>query len=382
LVTSPLLGALLFAAGCGGWPEFDPHAGLQPRAGGLEDAPREVGEVLALPEAEIDLGHALLLLAAEMRPDLDLAGETARLDRLAADAARQIGRGGTVREAVEELNAMLLGRRAVGYYRARSGRDFDITEVIANRRGNCLNCTMLYLAVAERLGLEVRGVVGPGHVFMRYDDGARRFNIEPTLGGRQLSDVRYRAMLDVSEDALERGLFLRTLSTREFLAEVLAARGGYWARSGQPGRAARDLELALAVLPASSQALVNSGYLAWRTGRTGEALALYRRVLVLDPQSVTALNNLAGLLISDPEGAGYDPEEAARLAEAAVRHSRRATPDVRGAVLDTSARVAAARGRWREAARLAAEAARLVPEREDYHWRAKEYASRAEGAER
>jgi regulator of sirC expression with transglutaminase-like and TPR domain len=374
-----LLAALCLAApsgGCG-WPEFDPQPALRASRSRRGRKATRLEAVLALPENELDLGRAAVLIAAELRPGLDVEAECARLDRLTADAARQIGRGGTAREAVGELNSLLLVRSGLAYYRARGERDFDVSDVLRSRRGNCLSCTLLYLAVAQRLGLPVRAVSAPGHVFMRYDDGQHKFNIEPTLAGRRITDLRYRITTNVSAVAEKRGLYLRALSHREFLAEVLAARGGLWARVGKPARARRDLDLALAVLPDSPQAGVNRGYLAEQGGRIEEALGCYRRVLRVDPTNPTALNNLAGILVADRKRPEYDPQRAAGLVSEALKGPRRADPTWRAALLDTAGRVAAARARWREAAKFEKAASKLAPQREDYRRRAEEYARRA-----
>jgi len=372
-----LAGALLLSVGCGSWPDYDPYALLEARRSRKGLSARTVEEVFALPEEEIDLGRAALLIASELRPDFDLSAGTKRLDELVAEAARHIGRGGNGREAVEELNGLLLIRRGIGYYQARSEKDFDITEVLTTRRGNCLNCSMLYLAVADRLGLPLRAVLAPGHVFMRFDDGRHSFNIEPTLGGRQLTDLRYRIISDIPATSLRHGVYLRSLSRREFLAEVLAARGGFLARRGRYEPARRDLKLALSVQPDSVQALVNKGFLEEKTGGAGRAAAGYRLALELDPRNVVALNNLAGLMVSGPGRSGYDPVEARRLVDAAIRVRRR-LPDVqRAALMDTAARIAVVGRDWRDAVRYARRAVKLAPGRLDYRRRAEEYALRA-----
>jgi regulator of sirC expression with transglutaminase-like and TPR domain len=335
-----------------------------------------IADVLALPEHEIDMGRAALLLAADVRSDLDLAAEQAALDRLAADAGRQIGRGGNVREAVDELNSLLLVRRNVAYYRARSARDFDVTDVLHNRRGNCLNSSLLYLAVADRLGLAVHGVFAPGHVFLRYDDGVRQFNIEPTLAGRQLPDLHYRVTADPSREAIRAGAYLRTLSRREFIAEFLAARAGYWAESGRFDRAGADLALAMSVMSRSPQALANAGYLAEKQGRPAEAKARYREALAVDPGNAAALNNLAGLLVADPADPEYSPVAARRMIELALHNAGRMPADRLAAMFDTAARIAAAQEDWRDAVRYARRAARACPEHAAYAERANDYAKR------
>ena len=50
--------------------------------------------------------------------------------------------------------------------------DLFLHSVMDRRQGYCLSLSILYLAVAERLGLDVYGVVVPGHFFVRYDPAA------------------------------------------------------------------------------------------------------------------------------------------------------------------------------------------------------------------
>ncbi len=375
MLSAPALaGALILAAGCSSaWPDYDPYAQLQSRRKRKGRSARSIEEVMALPEREIDLGRAALLVAAEMSPGKNVAADSAELERLVKDAARQIGRGGNARDALEELSNLLLVDRGVGYHQARSARDFDITDVLTSRQGNCLNCTMLYLAVAERLGLKLYAVTVPGHIFMRYDDGKHSFNVEPTLGGKSVADLRYKLMSDIPKHSLERGVYLRSLSPREFLAEVLAARGGLLARCGKLKQAGRDLDLALSVLPASVQGLVNSGYLAERSGRPAQAKTHYRRVLALDSKNTVALNNLSGLLVADPAAQDYDPLEARKLIGAALRARRRSHPEQRAAVMDTAARIAAAQADWRDAVKYARGAVKLAPARADYRAALRKY---------
>jgi regulator of sirC expression with transglutaminase-like and TPR domain len=375
ILSAPALaGALILAAGCSGaWPDYDPYAQLASCRQRKGRSATSIDEVMALPEREIDLGRAALLVAAELSAGKDVAAELVKFERLVKDAARQIGRGGNARDALDELNNLLLVGRGVGYHQASSAPDFDISEVLTRQRGNCLNCTMLYLAVAQRLELKLHAVVIPGHIFMRYDDGKHSFNLEPTLGGKRLTDLRYMLISDIPKHSLQRGVYLRSLSPREFLAEVLAARGGLLARSGKLKRAGRDLELALSVLPASVQALVNSGYLAERSGRRAQARTFYRRVLALDSKNAVALNNLSGLLVADPAAHDYDPLEARKLISAALRGRRRASPQQRAAVLDTAARIAAVQADWRDAVRYARGAVKLAPSRDDYRTALEKY---------
>ncbi len=57
--------------------------------------------------------------------------------------------------------------------------------------------------------------------------------------------------------------------------------------------------------------------LASKQGKTSEAVAHYRMALRMEPDSVEALNNLAWILATNPDGQVRNGTEAVRLAERA-----------------------------------------------------------------
>jgi spermidine synthase len=91
-------------------------------------------------------------------------------------------------------------------------------------------------------------------------------------------------------------------------------------------------------------------------GQTDEAIREYREALRLVPENLTALNNLAWLLVTAPDVLFRDRAEAVRMAEQACRQTHRKDP----ALLDTLAAAYAAAGRFDEAVLTAEEASRLA----------------------
>jgi regulator of sirC expression with transglutaminase-like and TPR domain len=325
---APLVCAALAAcAGCRALytRTFSPN--VLPRRGGL--AAQTVPEVLALPEDEIDIGRAALLVAREDRPELDLAVYLRRLDEIAARLRRRLPEGVPAGEAVHETVAALqpaatvgAGWQSVGLPedgrrgRSRASRraamfgspvrtseipekglppQLDLARILDGAKGNCLGLTILYLAVAERVGLPLWGVSAPEHFFVRYDDGVTRINIEPTRGGKILRDRTYIKGSDISHDSLDRGIYLRSESKRQVIASLLANRAGYRAMQGELQGASIDSARALAVKPYWPQGYVNRGLVHELAGRAREAESDYRYALKLDPHCVGALNNLAAL---------------------------------------------------------------------------------------
>ncbi len=66
-------------------------------------------------------------------------------------------------------------------------------RVFENRKGGCLGVSLIILMVAERVGCPLYGVMLPGHFFARFDNGAKRFNIEPNKAGCCHPDDYYRS---------------------------------------------------------------------------------------------------------------------------------------------------------------------------------------------
>jgi len=65
------------------------------------------------------------------------------------------------------------------------------SDVIDRKQGYCVGIAALYLLVAERLDLPIHAVATPSHVFLRFDDGAARINIETLQGGASVPDEQY-----------------------------------------------------------------------------------------------------------------------------------------------------------------------------------------------
>jgi len=59
-----------------------------------------------------------------------------------------------------------------------------LSTVMDTRRGVCLGVSILYLSLAQRLGLELEIITPPGHIFVRYNDKKGKIiNIETTARG-------------------------------------------------------------------------------------------------------------------------------------------------------------------------------------------------------
>ena len=119
----------------------------------------------ALPESQAGLAEGALILAAEVRPEVDIESCLAAVAEL-ADRSRPLVEAATSpSEAVRALNHSLfeLERFRGNQEQYDDPRNSYLDEVLSRRRGLPITLSVLYVEVARRLGLEAYGIGFPGH---------------------------------------------------------------------------------------------------------------------------------------------------------------------------------------------------------------------------
>ncbi len=136
--------------------------------------------------------------------------------------------------------------------------DIDFSEpsnlflngIVDRKLGTCISLPMLHVALGWRLGMPIKPVAVPTHVFARWDDGHERINIEATGYGDTLPDSRYEELYFVSSRAKERRAELASLTPRQTLALLLLARASYWQAVGNQQQRVADALRANILFPA------------------------------------------------------------------------------------------------------------------------------------
>lgn len=232
--------------------------------------PLEIEAVLALPEDKIDIGLAALTFAHDAYPnDTDIQGYSKRIDEI-ADKVRAIQAVARARhlpgvkdgqdDTILALSEVFYNREGIKYDHSAdalsNALDAFLPGVIERKKGTCTTMPMLYMAVAQRLGLHVYPVFTPQHMFLRFTDpGGRIRNFEATSNGTA-DDAWYIKEERVTDAAIKSGTYMRTLTHREFLAYLLSINGSFWLRHGQEARAIAYYERALKIDKRSAHALL------------------------------------------------------------------------------------------------------------------------------
>jgi len=189
------------------------------------------------------------------------------------------------------------------------------SQVLLRKQGYCVGIVALFLVVAERLDLPVFAVATPSHVFLRFDDGTTRINIETLQQGANIPDEQYTREQKIPEKSIRRGVFMRNLATDEFLAQVHNNLGVIFSERKDFEKAAREYERALDLDSRLPAAYYNYGNDLLRTNEYRRAAHLFSKSLRLYPTDVWALNNrgLTYVKMGKPEKGRRDFEAALRL---------------------------------------------------------------------
>lgn len=218
-----------------------------------------IEEILSLPEEEIDLGLACLVLAKDAYPNLNIEFFDYVLDYMAnrvkflmqgfTDPEARIGMLKTYLYRPGWWNDSITFTYDLDDLEARKKENQFLNGYLATKKGSCTTMPMLHLVLADRLGWPIYAVRSPQHFFCRYvADGFEKNNIEATCGGGYISNERYILDFGIPDKAIQNGVYLRTLSKKEYLASLLSINALHFiSREKNLKRAIRYLQLALSI---------------------------------------------------------------------------------------------------------------------------------------
>jgi tetratricopeptide (TPR) repeat protein len=225
---------------------------------------------------------------------------------------------------------------------------FYLGGVLERKRGDCVGLSLLYLHLARGVGLSLRAVRIPGHLFLCYRTGGESFYVEPTAGGALMEESDYAGLAGRAVEDLRRSGYLRELGWGELLAELLNGRGLRWALQGRWAEASRDLECALRLDPSYAVLYNNRGNVCRNRGELELAVQDYSRALSIDPRYADAYANrgVVQLLLARADRAApdldraidLDPAHAAAYVARGNLYFRKGRPDLAEPDLDRAIR--------------------------------------------
>lgn len=234
---------------------------------------QSIEEILKLPDKEINLGIATLVLAKEFYPNINIDYFLQIIDYMAERFNYYFGHYKDADDRIAALNTYLYKK---GYWNDNiifiyDDRDLQVTKLenkfingyLATKKGSCITMPMLYVILGERLHYPIRPVRSAKHFFVRYEPEEIRIdfkqNIESTNGGGYISDKQYQEDVFIPDKAIRNGVYLRTLSKKEYLASLLLINANEYLKNGKIKKAKRYYKLAIKYDPTFSSAYMNYG---------------------------------------------------------------------------------------------------------------------------
>ena len=160
-------------------------------------ARRRFVSLVADGNARFDVAEAVLLIAAEERPETDVEAALSRLDLLAGRVSQRIEEARTARPevhpdevAIGALHDVLFsdeGLRGASPDEYRRPEASFLDLVLERGRGLPIILAIIYCAVARRAGLGAVGIGLPGHFVAEFRGAAMSVLVDPFNSGRRLT---------------------------------------------------------------------------------------------------------------------------------------------------------------------------------------------------
>jgi len=260
-------------------------------AGGVHESRvrKELAAALEAAEGKGDLIRAALLVSALDNPELDVDYYVRAIDDLAAELKPKVEAAKAPDEKLAELHRFLFDLQSFHGSRVNydSASNSYLNEVIDDREGLPITLSVVYMGIAERVGLRVEGVGLPGHFVARYVPGE---------GEPQLVDVFDRgktlpleeAKLRVTGGRLENwdDEYLAAQTPKQIIERMFRNLIGVANRKSDPAAALRYVEAILAIRPDSGQDQIMKAILCYNVGRYEDGLTAADLVLVHPPEGV------------------------------------------------------------------------------------------------
>ncbi|QKT03066.1 tetratricopeptide repeat protein [Ectothiorhodospiraceae bacterium 2226] len=245
--------------------------------------------LLRLPEAQINLAEAALLLAEDFVDDLDVPYYLARLRALTDGARALCAPEATMGDRIEALNHYLFDEQGFrgndeNYYDPRNSL---LSEVLERKRGQPITLSILYMEVGAHLGLDLQGVSFPGHFLVKLPLHGGSIVLDPYTGGVSLTEDELHALLGQlygsRMPATPLARLLSAAAKRDILVRVLRNLKSGFVRQEDWEQALRVSQRILWLAPHLAEEWLQRGRLYERLECTTAAVADYRRYLELAP---------------------------------------------------------------------------------------------------
>ena len=251
-----------------------------------------------------DLLEILLMVSKHWKPSLDLAPLKEETEKLTLSARQKLQGLDRPEAIIRTIRTVIHDEGGYRYTDQVDERGVPINPeelflhgLLNTHKGYCMNLSLLYLILGQKLGLPFYGVALPNHFFVRYEREAVKVNIETTERGVSYPDSFYRQRFGTLAGS-KNPYFMKNLDTRQTLGAYFSNVGMVYYQNQKPERAIFYLGISTAINPESIDAQNNLANIYSELKKPQEAIKHYNLALKSDPGNSSTLFNL-GLVLQE-----------------------------------------------------------------------------------
>ena len=251
-----------------------------------------------------DLLEILLMVSKHWKPSLDLAPLKEETEKLTLSARQKLQGLDRPEAIIRTIRTVIHDEGGYRYTDQVDERGVPINPeelflhgLLNTHKGYCMNLSLLYLILGQKLGLPFYGVALPNHFFVRYERDAVKVNIETTERGVSYPDSFYRQRFGTLAGS-KNPYFMKNLDTRQTLGAYFSNVGMVYYQNQNPERAVFYLGLSTAINPQSIDAQNNLANIYSELKKPQKAIKHYNLALKADPGNTSTLFNL-GLVLQE-----------------------------------------------------------------------------------
>ena len=222
-----------------------------------------------------DIFNASLLLAQEYCEGIDIERANVTFDKVVNEIQMRIKNIDDPKVIVDIINDYLFVDYQIQPDGAIVIEHLLPDKILEHRKGHCVGLSFLYLALGERLCLPIYAKTVPFHIYVCYDDGYTKFNIETTMKGFACPDSYYSYHFPYPE----KHQTIKKLSKHEVLGLLLNNLGFYLR---QHPNVLNIQKKALKLFPDCAEINANTGFLLREFNESKKAKKYLIKALSLD----------------------------------------------------------------------------------------------------
>jgi len=238
---------------------------------------------------DVDLARIALEIARDAQADLDIESYLAQIQELAERAHARCPSGSKIREILGQINWVLFveaGLRAneEDYYDPRNSY---LNDVLDRGLGIPISLSIVYWAVAQRLGLVLAGANLPGHFMLRFEEDGLAWFIDPFHAGAiyNRENCQHRLSEIVKQPVSLTDSLAAPCPTRIVVVRMLRNLKAIYGNLQDIGSLLPVQRRLAAICDDEPKELRDLGLLCAQTNRLGEALGLLQAYLDRSPSA-------------------------------------------------------------------------------------------------